>query len=684
MAGGRSQSDPVKRALRAAGVVTLAAVLAVIGMLASPAAGHSLLKRSSPAAGSSLAHSPRVLQLSFTEPPELNLSTISVLDSSGQAVPGVGTAAAVPGNPDELQSALPRLADGVYTVNWRTTSKVDGHTTAGSFAFGIGVRPSGAAPGGNPPSGGGNPPPASVAGLWLLYWGLALLVASGATGVLVFRWQLPPGARLVIAAGWLLAAAGVSTMTLAEQSTVGVSFAVLFHTASGRDLLAQAAAVLVCGVAALFAALRPAGPRLAVVGVVAACALFVHAQAGHADAASPVRLLNVADQWVHMLAAAIWVGGLVWMLLGLRGLAGAARASAVGRFSQLALASVVVLAVTGVLRAVPEVGGIDALVATSFGIVLLIKAGLFATLMALAWRNRYLLVPLIRAGSRHPTSPPEQNDSTVVAALRRSVTLEVTLAAVVLIAAAVLSSLPPASYVEAVAQQTPPAPSISVQGSDFATTVRVRLTVAPGMVGSNQFTARVERYDSGRPVPARGVRLEFSLQSNPTVASSLTLTRRSPGTWTSRGTNLSINGLWDIRAVVQEATTAVDVPLRLRTRLPPQQTSISRAAGQPTVYTVKLPDGYTLQGYLDPARLGAGVAHFTFFLRSGSEVPVSSARAEAITPHGADQPLKLIPFSKGHYAANLHLTPGRWTFLIHATGPGGRSLSGYYRQTIGH
>ena len=119
----------------------------------------------------------------------------------------------------------------------------------------------------------------------------------------------------------------------------------------------------------------------------------MHAQAGHAETQSSVRLLNVTDQWLHMLAAGVWVGGLVWLLLGLRNLDRAARASAVRRFSQLAFAAVAVIAVTGVLRAMPEVGSLGALVSTSFGITLLIKSSLFAVLMGIAWRNRYRLVP---------------------------------------------------------------------------------------------------------------------------------------------------------------------------------------------------------------------------------------------------------------------------------------------------
>jgi copper transport protein len=710
------------RSLRA---VLLVAVLALagVGVLASPASAHALLERSFPAAGASLPRAPHTMLLYFTEAPEPSLSTVSLLNSSGQAVSGVSKPTPAPGSMKELRVALPRLADGVYTVSWRTVSKVDGHVTGGSFAFGIGVQPtSGAAQAakGGSPSAGSAPSPAAVAGLWLLIWGLALLAAAGATGVLVFGWRLPKKAPLMIAAGWLCAAVGILIMILAEEAAAGVPLLELFGAAAGRSLLAQAAAVAVCGVAALFAARRPEGPRLAVLGVAAAGALFVHAQAGHAETQSAVRLLNVADQWLHMLAAGVWVGGLVWLLLGLRGLDGVARAAAVRRFSQLAFAAVAVIAVTGVLRAVPEVGSFAALVSTSFGVVLLIKTGLFMALMGLAWRNRYRLVPrvarsapaapgrpsLVMAGAAADppgvgeADPPGGGDADTrgrlsaasappsggagaraIGSLRRSVRSEVALAAIVLVAAAVLSGLPPASFVKAAGQKAV-SPSVTVTGSDYATTARVRLTASPGTAGPNVFQVQLRHYDSGRPLPARGVRLEFSLPSNPNVASSLGLTRTAAGTWTGHGTNLSIDGQWSIDVVVQQATTATDVPLRLRTRLPPEQITVSRSPGLPVLYTIKLRNGLSLQTYLDPAKPGPSTVHFTFFRASGKEEHITSASAKTITPAGADQPLKLIRLTSGHFAANLRLTPGRWTFSIDAVPAGGQALSGYFSQAI--
>jgi CopC domain-containing protein len=58
-----------------------------------------------------------------------------------ETVTDTGKPAAAPGEAQALRAALPRPTHGVYAVNWRTVSKVDGHITSGSFAFGIGARP---------------------------------------------------------------------------------------------------------------------------------------------------------------------------------------------------------------------------------------------------------------------------------------------------------------------------------------------------------------------------------------------------------------------------------------------------------------------------------------------------------------------------------------------------------------
>ena len=94
------------RPLRA---VLLVAVLALagVGALASPAYAHALLERSYPAAGASLPRAPHAMLLFFTEAPDPGLSTVSLLDSSGQAVSGVGKPTVVTGHTPLTLKASP-------------------------------------------------------------------------------------------------------------------------------------------------------------------------------------------------------------------------------------------------------------------------------------------------------------------------------------------------------------------------------------------------------------------------------------------------------------------------------------------------------------------------------------------------------------------------------------------------
>src|SRR5205085_11047816 len=122
----------------------------------------------------------------------------------------------------------------------------------------------------------------------------------------------------------------------------------------------------------------------------------------------------------------------------------------------------------------------------AFGVTLVVKVGLFAVLVAFAWRNRSRNVPALSADARR------------VSPLRRAVAAELVLATAVFAVTGVLTELPPsASVAEArgassAAAQRP----LVVTGHDFATSVRVRLTVSPGTVGRNRFSAAGTDFDT--------------------------------------------------------------------------------------------------------------------------------------------------------------------------------------------
>jgi copper transport protein len=527
-------------------------------LLVAPSAGaHSLLLRAVPAADSTLASSPGSIVLTFTEPPDTNLSLIEVVDVRAHQVAGVSKTRPVAGDPAQLQVTLAEpLPTGIYTVNWRAVSSVDGHVSADSFAFGVGVAPprSTAATGGFAGTSTwlGS---ASVAGKWLLFAGLALLLGAAATTLAVLRGPLlPAGGRNMLRLAWVLALAGYVVVVEAERASAGFhSLLPFFQSEEGWPVALLGIAVLAAGAALAALEVAPSRWTLAAVGAVAAAALFLHGMGGHANGPSHVRVLNLTVQWVHLVAAAVWIGGLAWLLLSVRGQSPAGRAAAVKRFSVLAGWALVLVAVSGVLRAVSEVGGVGSLVTTSFGVTLLAKVGLFLMLVPLGGLNRYRSLPALLGGAG------EQR-------FRWTSRAELVVAAGILVLAGFLSGLAPANV--AAAAVAAPA-QVVVSGADYATTVRVHLTVTPGTVGANSFAAQVSDYASGKAATARSVQLEFSLPAQPSVGpSSLTMQRASDGSWRARGLELSVAGVWTCDVVIQKDAGAVVVPLTIRAALP--------------------------------------------------------------------------------------------------------------------
>jgi copper transport protein len=541
--------------LRAAVVVAVTAASLVA--LAAPAAAHSTLESSDPAAGSSVPASPRHIVLTFSEDPDAKLSLVGVIDSSGATVPGVSAPEAVPDEKLQLRVTPSRpLDDGVYTVNWRVVSAVDGHVETGAFAFGVGEKP---APGSEVVVELLHTSPwvsaMATAGKWLLYASLILLVGAASTSLLVFSGRLPAGGVPVLRISVFVAIVGLCLMIWSQRVLVGApSLLPLFLTREGKLLLALGVALLVCIGAVVAVDLWPARWSLWLLGAAGAVAMLVHVVGGHAASPSSVWLLNIAVQWVHLTAIGVWVGGLFWLLLGLRGTARPERAAAIGAFTRVATVTLVIVLATGLARALGEVGSLGALVDTSYGVTLLVKIGLVAGLVGLGALNHFFWVPAVRRDDGEATARRFGLNSRgeLVAALA------------VLAATAVLSGLAPARLAVA-ASAAEPAPQAAASGQDYATTVRVQLTVTPGSAGENAYVVWVDDYDSGDPLATvSAVQLECSLPAQPSVSAvTISLKRDTDGSWRGRGLELAIDGLWDITVTIEEEAGGVTVPLTL-------------------------------------------------------------------------------------------------------------------------
>jgi copper transport protein len=644
----------VKRIPRA-----LAAMLVVgvwLSLTATAAFAHASLESSDPSNGELLETAPDRISLTFTEPPDLSLTTIGVLDDTGAPVP-TGPPELAPDSDREVRVRLDPVPDGVYTVTWRTVSATDGHVTSNAFSFGVSVSPEAVRPltGG---AGETEPPSATaVAGHWLLYLGLVVLFGAGVTGLVAFG---PSNVRpWLLRIGWASAAIGVVLMTLAERAAVGVPLGTLLSSEAGGKFVLLAFAVGVTGIAVLAAVLRPGRATLAAIAVTAAGAMLARATAGHAGSA-----WMVLAQWLHFMGVGAWIGGLAWLFLGLLRRLEPAQ---VRRFSTLAGVALAVVVLSGLLRSWNELGLAWWLhpFRNGYSTTLALKVAIVIPLIGLGALNRYRNVPRYgSAGSQ---------------AMLRTVGGELALAAGVLLATGVLTGLPPKLNEEPAG---PGARPLVVTGADFATTTRVRLEVSPGTVGPNTFVADVTDYDSGEPVDARRVSLTFDLPEQPDVNSTLRL-QRTDAKWRGQGTALAQLGTWTVTVLVEGSGSSVEVPLEVTPKTPGQHVDVSKVPGQPSLYTITLEGGLQIQAYVDPGEPSrTNQVHVTAFDADGKELRLHAATLSITPPEGAPFEPKMLRFGPGHFAANIDLTAGTWSFDITAHGETGEMLLASFRQSF--
>jgi copper transport protein len=636
--------------------------LAAIGP-ATAAGAHALVGSSDPPNGVRLDEPPQAVTITFTEPPDPELSFIEVQGPEGTGV-HEGPAEVVTGRPQTLRVPLGDLEEGVYTITWRVVSQVDGHATAGFLSFGVGVSPADA-PGGPPVSAPDVQRTSllEMAARWTLFVGLGLLIGAAWVGAAAFK-ETPSGILTLMLAGLAGAVLGLVGLAVAQQQAAGVGFGSLVGTSVGRALLWRAAGIVAAAAAAIVAVRSPAWrrPALAAAAVAAGLAMLAHVAAGHAASGS-FRWAKVAAQWAHFAGAGVWLGGLTALIVGIRGRPDERKALAVRRFSMVAGASLAVVAVTGVVRAVNEVGGWGPLFSTSYGWVVLLKSGLLLPLVAFGAINRYRNVPVAGRSLR---------------GLRLVSRAELGVAAVILGAAAVLASLVPPVLIPPPAEESAP---LVASGSDFATTVQTRLDVEPGIPGPNRFLLRLTDYDTAEPLAGDRVALRFSFPARPELGeSTLELSRTGRGLYAASGPNLAFAGPWDVTVLVQRGVDSMEVPLRLGTLC---RTEVVEAPPEPTIYIQQLPTGGRVDALLDPGELGRNDVHFTFIDETENEIPTEDdpVMTAWLRP---GEPTSLNPerLGAGHFTAPARLEPGRWRFDIAGSTESGDAISGCFETTI--
>ena len=428
----------------------LLAACAGVALLTAPsvATAHAVLETTTPRWGAVLGATPHEITLVYDEDVVPSYARVAVVTPGGQNLAGPPQ---VTGN--RVVVAVRPGAGGSYTVRWKMVASSDGHVTEGAFSFGVRAKPLPPAP-----ASGVSVPVAPELLAWLEFLGVVLaggtltfraLVSAPAARMLGEReprdgsvaiWVGVVGAAVALHAGLFAFLVGAYPIVggglLNVVNTQIIPIRVGTHIGQAWTLMTFAWLGVLALLVGAWVSPRRREPLLASAGLASLGIAFGISWASHP--ASRGTLALTAD-YVHLLAGALWVGGVVALaiLVGIaRPLSHSAREAlaraCLVRFSRLAVPTVVVLALAGAYIALRELPAPAALVTSGYGVTLLAKSSVFIAALALAGYHHRAVVPRIAAGAP-------------IASIRRTLALEVGLLMTAVALAAILSQVAPPS-----------------------------------------------------------------------------------------------------------------------------------------------------------------------------------------------------------------------------------------------
>ncbi|WP_176556391.1 FixH family protein [Rubellimicrobium rubrum] len=481
---------------------------------------------------------PDEVVIHFNEP--VALTRAQVLGPEGEDVLPPERAEA---REDELHLDLPEELDqGTYTVSYHVVS-LDGHPIAGSLVFSVGAasQSSGAVEDGT-----AGWRWAFVAARVALY--LALL---GAVGAVAYGHLVRSGTRtqhemrrVTATAAILGVGAAVVALGLQGCLLMGGPPGILIRPATWVTGLSStfgcAALCAMAGLGLVWVGSQLAsrtGDGLVMLGALVALASF--GLSGHVVTAGP-RGWTTPLLLIHAALAAFWVGSLLPLLRALDAPAGEA-ASAVQRFSALAVVAVPVLILVGLALTWIQVRQPEGLVTTPYGLVLLIKVGLVGALLGLATLNRLILTPGLTRG-----------EAGAARRLGRSIQAEVGVAVLILAATAALGATSPPRALMAQAEasdahahkehrHTHEEQRLSLAAQNF----RAELTLVSGQAGPKGASLSITDH-AGQPLDVPEITLRLSNPEKGIAPLERLAERLEPGQWRIAELPLSLTGTWSI------------------------------------------------------------------------------------------------------------------------------------------
>ena len=277
-------------------------------------------------------------------------------------------------------------------------------------------------------------------------------------------------------------------------------------TSELKGPIGQAVALTAVALVAFAIAVDRRAPRW-ITAAIGLAALGGFALEGHTRAMH-LRWAMMSSDVVHLAAGAVWLGGIVGLVVAFRrGVEAVSLATLVRRFSDAALIAVAVVTVTGVLMAWIVLPTAGELTSTGYGLALLLKVALVALVVVLGGFNRFLLVPLVSSTPGGSPEAPRRRLSQVV-------TAELVLLIAVVATTAVLVTRSPVASSAAAPGAGPAGPTTTlppqvttIEMSDGGT---VEFSFGPALAGPNEVHLMLHDREGRMINPVESPTVEFT------------------------------------------------------------------------------------------------------------------------------------------------------------------------------
>ena len=391
---------------------------------------HAFVIKSNPSSSESLTVSPARVDVYFSEPVDIRYSKLAVLDSNGKQIDNMDIKN-INGDQMALSVTLPssRLKDGVYTVTTKVLSQVDGHVTDNAFVYGVGESGASknlsAAAGANANKQGSQLYIPDAIARFPTLVGQVIIVGSAFTTLWLWRpisnidWfkdvlkqtrkSIDMRLMILVVIGSAILVISDFGIVYVQAASINVGIGEVIMTKFGNVWAARVVLSFILLVVSILGYRRlkndhnkiaVSNKEIAAIFVIGLATLATTSLIGHG--APNGKLLPITIDFIHNLAASVWIGGVIYLALVV--VPGIKKSTSLEEITKISLISIIiprfsslpvvilgVIIITGPFLLYVLESNLGLTLASLYGKILIVKLILAAIMIGIGGYNQLIV-----------------------------------------------------------------------------------------------------------------------------------------------------------------------------------------------------------------------------------------------------------------------------------------------------